>query len=83
MRSLSKGILARGRMELRKCLKGGKLTYKQAILAKCYDCMGYYIDGKTSCEIPECPLYPVMPYKKTSKALETSKNGVAVIEDRR
>jgi hypothetical protein len=79
MRSLLNGILARGRNELKKHLNGGRLTFKQAILAKCYDCMGFYADGKADCAIPECPLYPVMPYgsKKTSVALETMKNGVA------
>jgi hypothetical protein len=80
MRSLSKGISAKGRNELRKHLKGVKLTFKQSILAKCYECMGFYLDGKVNCGIPECPLYPVMPYRKTSTALETPKNGVSGTE---
>jgi hypothetical protein len=80
MRSLSKGISARGRNELKRHLEGGKLTFKQAILAKCYDCMGFYVDGKADCAIPECPLYPVMPYRKTSTVLETPKNGVSGTE---
>ena len=59
------GIKARGGRELRKHLAGDKLTQRQMILAKCYDCMGCYADGKVDCGIPECPLYPIMPYKNT------------------
>ena len=59
------GIKARGGRELRKHLTGDKLTQRQMILAKCYDCMGGYGDGKIDCEIPECPLYLLMPYKNT------------------
>lgn len=58
------GKTAQGRKELLKHLSGGKLTFKQAIYARCYDCMGYYADGKTDCDITECPLYPFMPYKE-------------------
>jgi len=52
----------------------------QAILAKCADCMGDYIDGRESCGGNElqggaCPLWPFMPYnenrqKKTDKKVE-------------
>ncbi len=41
------------------------MTRAQAIRAKCYDCMGGYVDGKRDCEIPRCPLYGFMPYRKT------------------
>lgn len=55
--------LARGKNELKKhALDGERLTQRQAIYAKCYDCMGGYSDGKYSCGIPTCPLYPFMPY---------------------
>ena len=57
------GIKAKGRKELRKYLIGEKITYKQAVLAKCYECMCGYTDGKISCEIQNCPLYKFMPYK--------------------
>ena len=82
MRSLSRGIAAKGRLELTKHLKGDKLTYKQAALAKCYDCMSFYVDGKADCAIPDCPLYPFMPYgsKSTYTALEIPKNGVSGTE---
>lgn len=58
------GIKARGARELKKHLMGDKLTQRQAILAKCYDCMGGYGDGKMNCGIPGCPLYPLMPYRE-------------------
>jgi hypothetical protein len=57
------GKSAKGRLELIKHLKGIRLTQRRMILAKCYDCMGGYIDGKLDCGVEECPLYPLMPYK--------------------
>jgi len=54
---------ARGRRELEAYRQGKKLTYRQACLAKCYECMGGYADGKVDCEIPGCPLYGFMPFK--------------------
>jgi len=41
-----------------------KVTLKSAVIAMCHDCCGYYIDGLEDCEIPTCPLYQWMPYKK-------------------
>lgn len=38
-----------------------KLTLKNAVLAKCWECMGYYEDGKTDCRLYSCPLYNWMP----------------------
>jgi hypothetical protein len=43
-------------------LDGKKLTLLQAVKCKCYDCTGYYADGKTDCGLKACPLYPWMPY---------------------
>lgn len=43
--------------------KGGRLTQRQAILAKCADCMNNYVDGREDCRITACPLYPWMPYR--------------------
>lgn len=59
-----KGIKARGGNELQKHLMGERLTQRQMILAKCYDCMNGYLDGKLDCEIKECPLYPLMQYRE-------------------
>ena len=56
-----------GKSNLIKHLKGKRLTQRQAILAKCCDCMGYYVDGRNDCEMPECPLYPFMPYQADKK----------------
>ena len=47
-----------------KWLDGRKLTFKQAVLAKCFDCMGGYVDGLVDCRVPHCPLYPFMPYRE-------------------
>jgi hypothetical protein len=41
-----------------------KKNRTSAMLAKCHDCMGYYLDGKVDCENPRCSLYPWMPYRK-------------------
>ena len=36
----------------------------EAMLKKCHECCGYYEDGKIDCEVPDCPLYKWMPYRK-------------------
>ena len=56
-----------GRKESLKYQKGEKLSYKEAALAKCYECMNQYIDGKIDCKIRRCSLYPIMPYKDSTK----------------
>ncbi len=53
---------ALGGKELNKHIDGGKLTLKQMIRAKCFECCGNYADGKEDCSLPDCPLYPMMPY---------------------
>lgn len=58
---------AKGRKELLAHLEGTQLTQRQMIQAKCYDCTGYYADGKQDCSMPDCPLYPLMPYRKGEK----------------
>ncbi len=55
-------MTAKGKKEMLAHLDGKKLTLKQAILAKCYDCMGYFNDGKVDCEVKGCSLHPFMPY---------------------
>ena len=57
-----RGVQAQGRRELIKHLEGGKLNKGQALKAFCYECLGFYQDGKIDCETPSCPLYPWMPY---------------------
>ena len=57
------GKSAQGKKELLKHLDGKKLTLRQAVAAKCYDCGGYYQDGKIDCDLISCPLHPFMPYR--------------------
>jgi hypothetical protein len=52
------------RDNLIKFLSGGKITANQAIKCKCYDCCGYYADGRKDCGVKTCSLYPWMPYNK-------------------
>ena len=57
---------ALGRKELLKHLDGKRLTQRQQIIAKCFECCCGYADGKRSCKMPDCPLYPLMPYQQVS-----------------
>jgi len=61
------GRKAKGRASLLKYLQGEKISKNEAILAKCYDCMGYYADGIGDCGVKDCPLYPFNPYKNTKE----------------
>ena len=45
--------------------KANPNSLKYAILAKCYDCMGGYADGRRNCGVNSCPLYKWMPYKRS------------------
>ena len=52
----------KGEKEFNRFVKGDKLSRKEAMLAKCYDCNG----GKESncdCEITDCPMYPYHHYR--------------------
>lgn len=55
------GRKVKGRKALMRHLEGKRLTRGEAILAKCYDCTGYYSDGGHDCGEETCPLYPYMP----------------------
>jgi hypothetical protein len=57
------GMKAKGRKELVRHLEGRPLQRGQAIIAKCYECTGYYSDGKVDCLMPLCPLYGFMVYR--------------------
>ena len=56
--------LSAGRDRMLRYLAGEKLGRKDAIIAKCFECSNGYLDGRADCEIPGCPLYPYMPYRK-------------------
>ena len=57
------GKNAKGGTALLKYLNGKKLIRSEAILAKCYECMGYYSDGIIDCKIKSCPLYSFNYYR--------------------
>ena len=50
---------------LKKHRAGVRLSRTQAILAKCADCCGDYVDDREDCGIPRCPLYPWYPYRNS------------------
>jgi hypothetical protein len=60
-----------GQIEFENHLADKKHLPKGAIIAKCYDCMGFYADGTMDCECPLCPLYPWMPYRIKTDSRDT------------
>ena len=68
------GKTARGKSEFIRHLEGGKLTLRQAVLACCYDCMGFFADGKVDCKMLECPLHPVMAYNANRIKKSSTRN---------
>ncbi len=60
-----------GRELLIKHLDSRKLTFRQRCIAKCFECMGGYVDGRVDCRITDCPLYPVMPYRESSAIVKS------------
>lgn len=77
------GLSAKGRMELIRHLEGRPLQRGRAIVAKCYDCMGYYADGKVDCLTSACPLYGFMPYAEGGlrRAVKNSFNALAALPE--
>lgn len=62
MSSALHGKKRAGRTDILKHLASRRLTQRQAIRAKCYDCNG--MGESDSCEVATCSLYPYSPYKK-------------------
>lgn len=61
------GLTTTGKNCILKYLDGGKLTRKEAMSGKCFDCMGYFVDGRQDCGVKDCTLFPYRPFKdKTS-----------------
>jgi hypothetical protein len=58
------GSTARGKRELIAFLGGEALTTKESILANCYECTGFYLDGRKDCEAEGRPFHVFMPYRK-------------------
>ncbi len=52
-----------GIKQLRRHLKGERLTRAQAMAAKCCECSCYYEDGAVDCQNEACPIHPFMPYR--------------------
>jgi hypothetical protein len=76
------GKASAGKTNLVKHLKGERLTQRQAILAKCCDCMCYHADGRLDCRMPHCSLYPFRPYKEdpavsSRKVISSRRRGAA------
>ena len=63
IRQSKKDPTSAGRTQYLRFLQGEKLTYREALLAKCYDCDGGHSDGRYDCEVLSCPLRRYMPYK--------------------
>lgn len=54
--------MAKGKEAYLRFVDGIRLSSLQAIHAKCFDCMGRYVDGVMDCGVLGCPLHPYMPY---------------------
>ncbi len=67
------GKAARGQKELIKHLSGERLTLKQAVYAHCYDCCGFFSDGKIDCGLKHCSLHPFMAYNQNRAKKTTSR----------
>lgn len=66
MKSVQQGPLRKGKNALIKHLKGERLTQRNAIAAKCYDCNG--MGELDSCVIKTCALWPYSPYRQNPTA---------------
>lgn len=59
------GKKAQGKKEYIEYLETGKkLPPKKAILANCYQCLGFYDSGREDCTIVDCVFHEYMPYRK-------------------
>jgi uncharacterized protein YjdB len=67
------GLSAIGKTHLLKHIDGGKLSRKEAMQAKCYDCMGYFIDGRADCRIKNCPMFDYRPFKDRPESKKIAK----------
>jgi len=84
--AIKKSMPLSGRKHLLAHMEGKRLSFKQAILAKCFECMNGFIDGKQDCGIHDCPLYPWMPFssrKALKKAVEVTPEMLQRLKDAR
>ena len=60
----------KGQKEYEQFKKGKRLSYKGSVLAKCYECMGFYDGGREDCMGKNsCPLYQFYPYAPKKRTL--------------
>ena len=52
-----------GQDAYKRFINNKRITRKEAMLAKCYECMSGYESGKRDCMGKTCPLYLYYPYK--------------------
>ena len=57
-----KGSGCKGQAAYVKFTEGAKLTQRNAIYANCFECMGFYVDGREDCKNTTCLFYQWMPY---------------------
>ena len=69
LESAKSGGGRKGKAYLVKYLQGGRLTQRQAIQAKCFDCDGMGATGR--CDIETCSLYPYSPFAYQSAPAST------------
>lgn len=67
------GKECQGKKEYTKFLQGEPINRNAAIKAKCYDCCGYFEDGRVDCQNHTCPLYSYFPYS-SDKSQAVRKN---------
>jgi len=60
--------------DLKRHLAGESLTLSQAVKAKCCDCMAGYVDGRVSCELATCPLFPFHVYNPSRRYFRQGKS---------
>ena len=73
--TLEGGILARGQKEFIAFCEGESISARQAWLAHCYQCMGFYtgLEGERDCKNPVCPGYGFMPYSSSKRISRAAK----------
>jgi hypothetical protein len=74
VRNAKEGKSSKGKSFYINYLSGKKITQRQAILSKCYECMGYYADGRRDCLMQDCALYPWMPYRGSEEDVVVDEN---------
>lgn len=60
---VSKWEQRKGKASYLRYLRGQRISMRQGIEAKCFDCLGGYPEGAEDCNIPTCSLYGWMPYR--------------------